>query len=79
MQVSLLFTDIKNYTSMADKVSPHEVMMYLNRLFSAYDALAEKWSIYKVETAGDAYIACAGLMTEKVLHQLPLMGLANSC
>lgn len=52
---------------MAEKSSPSAVMLYLNDLFSAYDALAEKWGIYKVETVGDAYVACAGLITETVL------------
>jgi hypothetical protein len=30
----------------------------LNRLWLEYDKVAKRWSMYKVETIGDAYLVC---------------------
>ncbi|KAL6747451.1 nucleotide cyclase, partial [Haematococcus lacustris] len=39
-------------------------MSFLNELFSKLDALLDKHNVYKVETAGDCYIICGGLLDE---------------
>uniref|UniRef100_A0A7S3VP31 Guanylate cyclase domain-containing protein n=1 Tax=Dunaliella tertiolecta TaxID=3047 RepID=A0A7S3VP31_DUNTE len=59
--VTILFTDIVGFTSMSKEVKPDQVMGYLNELFTAFDALVDTYEIYKVETAGDCYIAAGGL------------------
>ncbi len=37
---------------MSEKTSPAVVMAFLNRLFTAFDALVEARDVYKVETIG---------------------------
>ncbi|KAF5842811.1 hypothetical protein DUNSADRAFT_4695 [Dunaliella salina] len=59
--VTILFTDIVGFTNMSKEVKPDQVMAYLNELFTAFDALVDTYEIYKVETAGDCYIAAGGL------------------
>uniref|UniRef100_A0A7S3VPL3 Guanylate cyclase domain-containing protein n=2 Tax=Dunaliella tertiolecta TaxID=3047 RepID=A0A7S3VPL3_DUNTE len=59
--VTILFTDIVGFTAMSKEVKPDQVMAYLNELFTAFDALVDTYEIYKVETAGDCYIAAGGL------------------
>ena len=39
-------------------------MGFLNELFSLFDAMVSKHKVYKVETAGDCYIICGGLLDE---------------
>ncbi|KAL6760546.1 guanylate cyclase [Haematococcus lacustris] len=41
-----------------------QVMSFLNELFSKMDGLLDKHNVYKVETAGDCYIICGGLLDE---------------
>ena len=60
--VSILFTDIKGWTTICDTVEPFRIYSFLNQLYSMYDDLANKHNIYKLETVGDCYVAVAGLM-----------------
>jgi len=58
-EASVLFTDFKGFTSIADKLSPNEVVEELNECFMAFDSIMEKYNLEKIKTIGDAYM-CAG-------------------
>jgi len=58
--VTILFSDIVGWTNIAESISTSSVIMLLNELFSAFDALLDKHGVYKVETIGDAYMVAAG-------------------
>jgi len=58
--VTVFFSDIANYTSLAGKTSAKDMLMNLNRLWIEYDTIAKKWGVYKVETIGDAYLGITG-------------------
>jgi class 3 adenylate cyclase len=58
-EVSILFTDFKGFTVIADKLSPREVVEDLNECFMAFDSIVEKYNLEKIKTIGDAYM-CAG-------------------
>ncbi|KAL6763212.1 guanylate cyclase [Haematococcus lacustris] len=60
-EVSILFTDIQNFTAMSQQLHPGQVMLFLNHIFSLFDDLLEDHDCYKVETIGDCYMVCAGL------------------
>lgn len=57
--VSVLFTDFKGFTSIADKLSPAAVVEQLNECFMAFDNIIDKYGLEKIKTIGDAYM-CAG-------------------
>ena len=57
--VSVLFTDFKGFTSIADKLSPAVVVEQLNECFMAFDNIIDKYGLEKIKTIGDAYM-CAG-------------------
>ena len=59
--VSVLFTDFKGFTAIAEKMAPHELVEDLNQCFSAFDLIMEKYGIEKIKTIGDAYMAAGGL------------------
>ncbi|GLI68220.1 hypothetical protein VaNZ11_012566 [Volvox africanus] len=63
-EVTLLFADIKGFTPMCKEVEPRQTMTLLNELYSRYDALLDKYGVYKVETIGDCYFVAGGLMRE---------------
>ena len=60
-EVTVLFADVVGFTPMSARVPPEETVTLLDRVFSAFDALAEKFGVEKIKTIGDAYMAVAGL------------------
>ncbi len=60
-EASVLFADIAGFTEFAGKLSPGALVTILNRYFSAYDELAEKYAVEKIKTIGDAYMVAAGI------------------
>jgi class 3 adenylate cyclase len=60
-QVTLLFADVVDFTPKASQLTPEELVLLLNRIFSSFDVLAEKHGLEKIKTIGDAYMVAAGL------------------
>lgn len=59
--VTVMFADIVNFTQVAANMSPSQVFAMLNRIFSAFDELAEEFGLEKIKTIGDAYMVAGGL------------------
>jgi class 3 adenylate cyclase len=53
-------------------------MMLLHELFSKFDNLCSQYGVYKVETIGDCYMACTGLLTEDPDHANHLVEFGQS-
>ncbi|GIL54945.1 hypothetical protein Vafri_10637 [Volvox africanus] len=72
-QVSVLFADVLGYTRLSCEVEPEVVMLLLHVLFAKLDALCDQYGCYKVNTIGDCYIACTGLLVEVEDHAQQLV------
>ena len=59
--VTVMFADIVNFTEIAEGMSPNAIFAMLNKIFSSFDALAEKHGLEKIKTIGDAYMVAGGL------------------
>ena len=66
--VTVLFADIVDFTPLAGRISPEELVRLLDGLFSDFDALAEKHGLEKIKTIGDAYMVAGGLLLERPDH-----------
>ena len=62
-KVSILFTDFVNFSGIAEKLSPEELIEELNTCFYAFDEIAEKHQLEKIKTIGDAYMCAGGIPT----------------
>jgi class 3 adenylate cyclase len=60
-EASVLFLDIVDFTILSASMSAAEVVSILNELFSRFDALTDRYSMEKIKTIGDAYMAVAGV------------------
>ncbi len=60
-QVTVLFTDFKNFTLMSEKLSAQELVNEINHCYSAFDTIITKYGIEKIKTIGDAYMCAGGL------------------
>ncbi len=66
--VSVLFTDFKGFTNIADSLSPQEVVTELDTFFIAFDEIMEKYQIEKIKTIGDSYMCAGGIPVENENH-----------
>lgn len=55
--LSVIFTDMVGFTSIAKSKEPSLLVSELNDTFSQIDRLAKQYSIEKIKTIGDAYMA----------------------
>lgn len=46
--VSILFSDIVTFTEICSRITPMEVVSMLNAMYSIFDKLTERNSVYKV-------------------------------
>jgi adenylate cyclase len=59
--VSVLFTDFKGFTKIAETVSPEELIGELDECFRLFDAIVAQHGLEKIKTIGDAYMCAGGL------------------
>lgn len=62
-KVSILFTDFKGFTAIAEKLTPHELVEELNHCFVAFDMIMDKYNLEKIKTIGDSYMCAGGIPT----------------
>jgi adenylate cyclase len=74
--VTVLFTDVKGFTSLSEKLGPKELVEDINECFSAYDGIMEKYGVEKIKTIGDSYMAAGGLPTPNQSHGLDVINAA---
>ncbi len=62
-QVTVLFTDFKGFTKIAEKMTAEELVNELNLIFGVFDLIISKYPIEKIKTIGDSYMCVGGLPT----------------
>ncbi|MBB1284492.1 tetratricopeptide repeat protein [Flavisolibacter sp. BT320] len=60
-QVSVMFADFRGFTTMAEKLTPQELVTELGNCFMAFDDIIEKYGLEKIKTIGDAYMCAGGI------------------
>lgn len=73
---TVLFADIVNFTSLASRISPLELVKFLNQIFSKFDELTEKHGLEKIKTNGDAYMVAGGLPVPRPDHAEAIANIA---
>ncbi len=60
-RVTVLFTDIKGFTHLAERLTPEEIIAELDRCFLRFDEICEQFGLERIKTIGDAYMAAGGV------------------
>lgn len=64
--VTVFFSDIVSFTDISRKMSAVKVCKMLDRLYLAFDNLANKHEVFKVETIGDAWVGVTNLENNQI-------------
>ena len=65
---TVLFADLVGFTALSSHTPPAELVAYLNRLFSGFDAVTRELGAEKIKMIGDAYMVVAGLPEPRPDH-----------
>ncbi|TAE07946.1 MAG: adenylate/guanylate cyclase domain-containing protein [Bacteroidetes bacterium] len=71
--ITVLFTDFKGFTNIAEKISPTEVIENLNTCFFAFDNICDKYGLEKIKTIGDSYMCAGGLPTANTTNPVDVV------
>ncbi len=68
--VTVMFTDMKGFTTMAEKMTPEELVAELDECFVRFDHITSRYGIEKIKTIGDSYMSACGLPAPVKHHAL---------
>jgi class 3 adenylate cyclase len=74
--VSILFTDFKGFTQMAEMLTPDELVAEIDHCFKAFDNIISNYKIEKIKTIGDAYMCAGGLPIANKTHSFDVVNAA---
>jgi adenylate cyclase len=75
-EASILFADVVDFTPLSSRLDAREVVGLLDRLFTSFDELVDRYDVEKIKTIGDCYMAAAGVPRQRPDHADALARLA---
>lgn len=79
LDCTVFFADLAGFTKWSSSRTPSEVFQLLETLYGAFDRIAKKLGVFKIETIGDCYVAVTGLPFPQEDHALIMCKFAASC
>ncbi len=76
-QVSVMFVDIKDFTRIAQRLSPDDLVRNLQLFFTRFDEIIASLGLEKIKTIGDAYMAAGGIPVPTQDHHLKMVKAAK--
>eukprot|EP00934_Nitzschia_sp_Nitz4_P003961 Nitzschia sp. Nitz4//scaffold12_size214221//115151//118977//NITZ4_001505-RA/size214221-processed-gene-0.161-mRNA-1//-1//CDS//3329535035//3951//frame0 len=76
---TVMFLDIAGFTAWSSEREPTQVFKLLENVYQAFDVIAKKLSVFKVETIGDSYVAVCGLPARREDHAIIMVQFAERC
>lgn len=67
-EATVLFTDFYGFTSIAENLSPDDLVRELDTCFRHFDSVTEVHNLEKLKTIGDAYMCVAGVPSFRPSH-----------
>jgi class 3 adenylate cyclase len=67
------------FTAWSSVREPCQVFVLLETVYHAFDQIAKRRGVFKVETVGDCYVAVAGLPEPRTDHAVAMARFAHDC
>ena len=67
-EVTVVFTDMKGFTRIAEKMTPEQLVNDLDDCFIRFDGIIDRYGIEKIKTIGDSYMCAGGVPTRDPFH-----------
>jgi class 3 adenylate cyclase len=78
-EATIMFGDLVGFTAWSSMREPHQVFMLLETIYAAFDEIATRRGVFKVETVGDCYVAVCGLPRSRKDHPTVMARFAHEC
>ncbi|TGL58526.1 adenylate/guanylate cyclase domain-containing protein [Leptospira ognonensis] len=65
---TVCFTDFEGFTKIAETLKPEELVAELDRCFSYFDSLMDRYNLEKLKTIGDSYMFAGGIPQNNATH-----------
>lgn len=72
-EVTVLFTDFKDFTELSEKLTAKELVEEINNCFRVFDQIMETHGIEKIKTIGDSYMCAGGLPVPNKTHAVDVV------
>ena len=76
---TVMFADIAGFTAWSSVREPSQVFTLLETVYRAFDAVAKRRRVFKVETVGDCYVAVTGLPEPRKDHAIVMARFSREC
>jgi class 3 adenylate cyclase len=76
---TIMFADIVGFTAWSSMREPSQVFTLLETIYHAFDEIAKRRRVFKVETVGDCYVAVVGLPEPRADHHIVMARFARDC
>lgn len=76
---TVIFADISGFTAWSSLRDPCQVFMLLESVYHAFDRIARRRGVFKIETIGDSYVAVTGCPDPQPDHALIMSRFARDC
>jgi class 3 adenylate cyclase len=77
LETTVLFADISGFTAWSSVRDPTQVFSLLEAVYKAFDTIANRRRVFKVETVGDCYVAVTGLPEARNDHAVVMARFAR--
>jgi len=65
--VTVLFTDFKDFTKVSERLTPEQLVRELDYCFRGFDFIISQYGVEKIKTIGDAYMCASGLTDKRTM------------
>mmetsp|Transcript_16110 Transcript_16110/g.37349 ORF Transcript_16110/g.37349 Transcript_16110/m.37349 type:complete len:1772 (+) Transcript_16110:29-5344(+) len=76
---TIMFADISGFTAWSSAREPAAVFTLLETIYRAFDEIAKRRRVFKVEVVGDCYVAVCGLPDARKDHHAVMCRFAQDC